>query len=312
MKPAFSMVHIQLLVSLMLTLSGSVLQAGKSAARENVAKSFYLRHLPQSAIVVAVRVNHAGPYDFLIDTGAQITQIDPSLASELRLKIRGTAGVVGVGVYAREVSLVEMNELEAGSSTADGVLAAVQNLSQLLAVDPHIRGVLGENFLRNFDVLIDYEHNILCLDETKQMGQRVRGERVPLAAATRQEGKTPLRETLVVPVQLSGSKAPTVRLLLDSGISGPLLYHRGNTAKVASDKALIRWAGADGVNQVFVVMAPQRIEIGTRSFPEVSFVAPAGSGNDVPEIDADGLLPTALFRRVYISYAGHYVIFDPR
>ncbi len=257
-----------------------------------------------------MRVNHAGPYDFLVDTGAQITQIDPSLASELRLKTRGAAGVVGVGVYAK-VSLVEMNELEAGSSAVEGVLAAVQNLSQLQAADPHIRGVLGENFLRKFDVLIDYEHSILCLDETPQMGMKVRGERVPLATATRQEGKTPLRETLIVPVQLSGSKAPTVRLLLDSGISGPLLYHRGNTAKVASDKALIRWAGADGVDQLFVLLAPQDIEIGTRSIPHVSFVAPVGSGNDVPEIDADGLLPTALFHRIYISYAERYVVFDP-
>ena len=310
MKPAFSKVHIQLLVSLILTLTGSVLQA-EPRCPGNVA-SLHLRHLQQSAIIVAVRVNDAGPYDFLIDTGAQITQIDPSLASELRLKIRGTAGVVGVGVYAREVSLVEMNELEAGSGAAEGVLAAVQNLSQLQAVDQHIRGVLGENFLRNFDVLIDYEHNILCLDETKQMGQRVRGERVPLAAATRQEGKTPLRETLVVPVQLSGSEAPTLRLLLDSGISGPLLYHRGNTAKVASDKALIRWAGADGVDQVFVVLAPQRIEIGTRSIPEVSFVA----GRLWERCSRDRCRWIASNRSlspiVYISYAGHYVIFDPR
>jgi len=310
MKPSFSKVHIQLLVSLVLTLTGPVLQAG-SRCPGNVA-SLHLRHLPQSAIIVAVRVNHAGPYDFLIDTGAQITQIDPSLASELRLKIRGTAGIVGVGVYTREVSLVEMNELEAGSSTAEGVLAAVQNLSQLQAADQHIRGVLGENFLRKFDVLIDYEHNILCLDETLQMGQRVRGERVPLAAASRQEGKTPLPETLVIPVQLSGGKARTVRLLLDSGTSGPLLYDRGDETKVPSDTALMRWIGADGVDHAFVRVAPQNIEIGKRSIPHVSFVAPAASGNDLPKIDADGSLPTALFRRIYISYAEHYVVFDPK
>ncbi len=311
MKHAFPKVNIQLLVCLSLaSVIGPVLHAEPHCPGN--AASLHLRSVQHSAIVVSVEVNHTGPYDFLVDTGAQITQIDPSLASELHIKVSGTAGMVGVGVYARNVSLVQVNELEAGPRVAKGILAAVQNLSQIQAADPHIRGVLGENFLRNFDVLIDYGHNILCLDETRQMGQTVKGERIPLAMPARAEGKTSVPETLVVPVHLSGGKAPTVHLLLDSGMSGPLLYHRGNEAEVRSGKALIRWAGADGVDQVFAVLAPRDIQIGRRSIPQVSFVSPVGSGNDVPEISADGLLPTALFQRIYINYAEHYVVLNPR
>lgn len=33
-----------------------------------------------------------------------------------------------------------------------------------------------------------------------------------------------------------------------------------------------------------------------------SAATPTGTQNDIPRLDADGLLPTALFRRVYISY----------
>jgi len=271
-----------------------------------------LRSFQRAAMVVRAEVNNMGPYDFLLDTGAQITQIDPSLASELHLERQGTAGLVGVGAFSREVSLVELNELKAGSHGVQRVLAAVQNLNQLQTADQDIRGVLGENFLRNFDVLIDYRHSLLCLDQTRRMEQGVKGERIPLIMPLQKESGTALPETLVIPVHVSGGKEKNLRLLLDSGSSSPLLYCRHGGKEVRSEKASIRWAGADGTEQRFAVLAPQDLQIGARSISRVSFVAPIGIGNDVPEIDADGLLPTALFRRVYISYANRYTVFDPR
>jgi predicted aspartyl protease len=46
-------------------------------------------------IVLAVSINRSGPYDFLLDTGTQITMIDPSLADELQLDTQGAAVVRG-------------------------------------------------------------------------------------------------------------------------------------------------------------------------------------------------------------------------
>src|ERR1700690_4380548 len=63
--------------------------------------SLPLRLVQRSQIVVPVSINHAGPFDFMVDTGAQVTRVDPVLAADLHLKPQGTAGVVGVGVYAR-------------------------------------------------------------------------------------------------------------------------------------------------------------------------------------------------------------------
>src|ERR1700748_1758827 len=51
-------------------------------------------------IVLAVSINHSGPYDFLLDTGTQITMVDPSLAAELDLKTQDSARVAGVGFLA--------------------------------------------------------------------------------------------------------------------------------------------------------------------------------------------------------------------
>src|ERR1700728_226185 len=62
----------------------------------NVA-SVPLRFVDRHRIVLAVSINHTGPYDFLLDSGAQITMIDPSLAAALRLDTHGMAVVAGVG-----------------------------------------------------------------------------------------------------------------------------------------------------------------------------------------------------------------------
>jgi hypothetical protein len=61
----------------------------------NVA-SVHARHVAQYLNVVEVSINHTGPYPFLLDTGAQITSVDPALARELQLKARVTAAVFGV------------------------------------------------------------------------------------------------------------------------------------------------------------------------------------------------------------------------
>ena len=59
--------------------------------------SLRLRLIENVQIIVPVTINHSGPYDFLLDTGAQITTVDPALAKTLDLKIEGTIGIIGVG-----------------------------------------------------------------------------------------------------------------------------------------------------------------------------------------------------------------------
>jgi hypothetical protein len=118
------------------------------------------RLVRRSQIVVPVVINHAGPYDFLVDTGTQVTTVDLALAAELHLKIEGTSGFVGVGFRTRP-SFAHLDILEAGSHSATNPLVVVQNLGYLQVADPHIRGILGGNFLEHFDVLIDYAHTVL-------------------------------------------------------------------------------------------------------------------------------------------------------
>ena len=269
------------------------------------------RLVRRSQIVVPVTINHTGPYDFLVDTGAQVTAVDPALAAELHLTMEGTTGLVGVG-YHTHPSFAHLEILEAGSHAIANPMVVVHDLGFLQVADPRIRGILGGNFLRHLDVLIDYVHNMLCLDDAKVMQSEVKGKHIPLVTPTNVDDGVLSTEPLIIPAHLSGAPARPLLLLLDSGISNPFLYDVGkNIAGGFSASPPIRDRGPDGIERVFSILPPQEMEIGTLSFHQISFVTPRVTRKDVPRVEVDGLLPTVLFRRLYVSYADRFVVFEP-
>jgi hypothetical protein len=276
----------------------------------NIA-SLRFRLVQRSQIIISVKINYTGPYDLLVDTGAQVSTLDPALAAELHLKTEGTVGFVGVSFRAHP-SFAHLEILEVGSHAIASPLVVVQNLGYLQMADPRIRGILGGNFLEHFDVLIDYARGLLCLDDTKVMQTEVKGKHIALVTPTHPDSEVLSTEPLIIAVHLSGVAARSPLLLLDSGISTPFLYDVGkDIAGGFSVGVPIRDHGPDGVERVFSVLQPQDMEIGTLTFHRISFVTPATTGKDIPKVEVDGLLPTALFQRVYISYADRFVVLEP-
>lgn len=58
------------------------------------------------------------------------------------------------------------------------------------------------------------------------------------------------------------------------------------------------------------MLPPEDIQIGLHSFHQISFVALVAAGKDIPSAEINGVLPTALFHRVFISYADHFAVLD--
>jgi hypothetical protein len=311
MKHALSKVHIQLLASVSLAAITLPVVQAQPRCPGNVA-GVGPRFVQRALVVIPVKINHAGPFDFMVDTGSQITVIDPSLASQLDLKPQGTVGLVSVANYAQAYVAVP-DSLEADSHVVAKPLAVVQDLGQIRAADPRIRGVLGENFLAHFDLLIDYRHKLLCLDETKAMGKNVRGERIPLLTPQHPESELRFTERLVISVHLSDTGNRPILLQLDSGSDGPILYPSSKEKDLPMLARATRQGGdASKAQQAFAVLPPQDMRIGNRRLSGISFVTPVSVGKNVPRPEEDGLLPTVLFQRVYISYADHDAVFDPR
>jgi Aspartyl protease len=312
MKHAFCNGRIQFFVAVGLsTIALTVLQAESRCPGS--AASVTPRFVQRALIVIPVRINQTGPYDFMVDTGSQVTVIDPSLALELNVKPQGTVGLVSVASYA-QASVTVLDRLEAGSHMVEKPLAIVQDLREIQAADRRIRGVLGQNFLAHFDLLIDYPHKLLCLDETNAMRESVRGEHIPLVTPQHPESELPFTERLVVSVHLSGTGTRPILLQLDSGSDGPILFPGSQEPEI---QLLVHAAALQGGNttsaqRAFAVVPPQNMQIGNRILSHISFVTPVIFGKNLPGRHEDGLLPTVLFQRVFISGGDHYVVFDPK
>lgn len=311
MKRSISDVSVQAILSLSLvTMTVSALQA-EPHCPGNVA-GVRPRFVQRALIVIPVKINQTGPFDFMVDTGSQITVIDPSLALQLDLKSQGTIGLVAVASYS-QAAVGVLDTLEADSHVVEKPLVVVQDLGQIQAADPRIRGVLGENFLAHFDLLIDYEHKLLCLDDTRGLQKKVRGERIPLLAPKHPEDQLPFTERLIIAVSLSDAGNRKILLQVDSGSDGPILYAGNKETELPLLKRATRQGGnVSKAQQAFSLLPLQDLSIGSSTLGKIAFVTPASAAQDVPDREEDGVLPTVLFQSVYISYADHFVVFNPK
>ena len=271
------------------------------------------RFVQHALIVIPVKINQAGPFDFMVDTGSQVTVIDPSLALQLDLKPQGRVGLVSVANFA-QASVTLLDTLEAGSRVVEKSPAIVQDLRPIQAADPRIRGVLGESFLAHFDLFVDYGHKLLCLDETSAMRDSVRGERIPFIRPQHPENELPFIERLVLSVRLSGPGKQPVLLQLDSGSDGPILYAGSGQPEIQAlvQAATLQGANATSAQRAFAVVPPQNVQIGNHILSHISFATPVMVAKNLPRQQEDGLLPTVLFQRVFISGGDHYVVFEPK
>ena len=301
--------------SLVLTATIVPTLLAESHCPGNVA-SVPFRLVNRYQIVLAVSINHSGPYDFLLDTGTQITMVDPSLAAELHLNTTGAAVVAGVGFH-ESASFAQLDLLEAGSHAVANQKVLVYGLLNLRSVDPHIRGILGEDFLEHFDMLIDNAHRLLCLDDSAVMRAEVKGPHIALVTPAQTADGAPLPKLLIVAARLSGETRP-VRLMLDSGANIPYLYNTSqhlvpqSMAPISFGGRSLVGSGADGNQHVFSALPPQEVKIGSLALPSVTFLTLAYARKDSRTTEFDGLLTTDLFRRVFISHANHFVVLEPR
>ena len=62
----------------------------------------------------------------------------------------------------------------------------------------------------------------------------------------------------------------------------------------------------------FTLMPPQDIHIGKQVVPNAVFATPVKTAHNVDFKGEDGLLPTALFKSILISYTSRVAILNPR
>jgi predicted aspartyl protease len=263
------------------------------------------RMVDEFMIVVPVTINGAGPFNFIVDTGSSGTILDQRLADRLALPSIGKGTVLGVLGQA-EASVVHAKAVSIGTGPARDMEVLVRAKLQGLPSD--VRGILGEDFLGSFDMLIDNrQHTIQFETEPGALADSISGERLPIGMP--EDLERPAKGKLLVAGRVGELGDRLAPLVLDSGTNSLVVfgskdrfgacspqrhyYGSGSTSGFSGDDAVLRTVRA--------------VRFGSKVVSDlVAIVAARPVG-----FEMEGLVPTMLFRSVFISHSGGFVILDP-
>jgi predicted aspartyl protease len=126
--------------------------------------SFKLATPEKPLIILPVLVNGRGPFQFVLDTGASRTTLSFALARKLGIVAIGNRSGTGAGGRLRMLS-ARVDSLSAGNaSMSDAPVSVGDFLGNFDSViDTRFYGIIGNDFLRRFEVTIDYPHGFLDL-----------------------------------------------------------------------------------------------------------------------------------------------------
>jgi predicted aspartyl protease len=129
--------------------------------------AFELAAPNDAAIIVPVKINGHGPFKFVLDTGATFTCIDQKLVDQLKLpEWRGQFGAGILQPTEGAVKLVSLDTFEVGNVKATEMKACAIEFSNLQTGGLDARGLVGLNFLKSFQVRIDFKKKVLRLDKS--------------------------------------------------------------------------------------------------------------------------------------------------
>ena len=116
-----------------------------------------------SKIIVPVTFNHATTANLLLDTGASQTMISKRIARDLRLYSSGSGTRYGIGGSVM-VSTAQIDSLKVGEAEMRNILVSIHDFS----LDSRYEGLLGFDFLGNFQMSLDSQRSMLALTPSKR------------------------------------------------------------------------------------------------------------------------------------------------
>ena len=229
-------------------------------------------------VVEGVYVNGHGPYRFLLDTGATLNHLDPKVSRSIGLqetfstKLTSSAGVTpATGSKGLDVSV--------GPVTADNQTFLFAGLDAIQQTWPDVQGILGQEFLSRFDYVLDIRRKQL------EFGQRsIDGKGIQVAYKTDHE--RPMISTNLGWLVLDSGVARLVRFGVRGTEEGLAMRTVSGTTKLETVSSMLTIAG--------------------HSFWRGDAMAVPQAAENGP----DGLLPAGLFKSIYVSNSGGYIVLE--
>jgi hypothetical protein len=278
----------------------------QATAGPSTLSAIHFRSPRGSSIVVPVYMNENGPFDFLLDTGSTITFIDPELLRSLKLDVI-EGGTVTALTGKSTIPLAIAQTVSIGPLIQSKVELGARDLAGLHEMDSKIRGVLGQNVLRNADYLIDYHNRTIEFDFGGSLAALLDGERINTVRLETPDN--PNYWNTEVPVTLAESNPHNINLILDTGSASVVLFSDSlDLARLSTRASLPVSMRDDTGTRRSSAGYPAQIHVGHISLGIEAQVMAAGFKG----LGVNGLLPTAGFGSVYISNSGRFVIFQPK
>ncbi|SFS04451.1 retropepsin-like aspartic protease [Sphingomonas jatrophae] len=140
-------------------------------------------------LTVPVRVNGAGPFRFIVDSGADRSVVGLGIASRLELPPEDSVMLHSVAGATR-VSTVRVDSLSLGTTVIEGLTLPV-------LLDSHIgaAGLIGIDALANQRLLLDFKRQLIQVEDSRRSATMLDGEIV--VTARRRRGQLILTEVTV-------------------------------------------------------------------------------------------------------------------
>lgn len=164
-------------------------------------------------MTVPVMINGQGPFDFVVDTGADRTVISEELAKQLNLPQSGTATLHAMGGSAK-VKLVSIKTVQVSTNIAKRVEAAALPRRNVGA-----DGLLGIDSLKNQRIVMNFQTNTMRVEPASTPEEAV-PEDSDLIIVT---AKTRLGQLVMVDADANGQK---IWVVVDTGAQNSIANTR--------------------------------------------------------------------------------------
>jgi hypothetical protein len=157
-------------------------------------------------MLAPVNVNRQGPFNFLLDTGANTSCVSNKLMEKLSL-ISGETARVHTVVGVRHRPIVMLDELQVGTRNRKRVRAPALPIK-----GSEVDGVLGVDWLKGQRLVMDFKQRSMLI--TKSQHDDSQPGKVVVVPARRRHG-----QLTIVDADLSGKR---ISAIIDSGAQGTL------------------------------------------------------------------------------------------
>ncbi|MEO6388159.1 MAG: retroviral-like aspartic protease family protein [Croceibacterium sp.] len=252
-------------------------------------------------MTVGVTIGGEGPFQFMIDTGAQATVLSSDLAERLQLFDRQHATLVGMA-SVRQVETTAVADVALGSRNFYIRTAPVLDGQHIGGAD----GILGLDSLQNQRVVLDFDNHRILVNDAEEVGGN-HGYEIIVRAREK------LGQLIITEARLDGIK---VAVIVDTGAQGSV----GNLALLerlrhAHQIGEVSLTDVNGVNLTGEVRLANQLSIGRASLQNLPIMfadSPPFKGlglEDRPALIL-GMAELKLFRRVAIDFKTQRVLFD--